>query len=188
MLRGNLAPAGAMNKAFAVPHEMHQHVGSARVFDFEDTAVDALLRREITPGDVAVIRYEGPRANGMPEMYYASTMISSDLTLNITTALVTDGRYSGAMRGPCVGHVAPEALDGGLIALVEEGDLIEINIPERRLAIVGVDGERVSEAEVDVVLEERRRQWVPPPRRHATGILSLYERVARSASEGASIT
>jgi dihydroxy-acid dehydratase len=96
-----------------------------------------LLKREITPGDVVVIRYEGPRANGMPEMYYASTIISSDLTLNVTTALVTDGRYSVAMRGPCVGHVAPEALDGGPIALVEENDLIEINIPERRLAIVG---------------------------------------------------
>jgi dihydroxy-acid dehydratase len=188
VLRGNLAPGGAMVKAFAVPHEMHEHVGPARVFDFEDTAVDALLKREITPGDVVVIRYEGPRANGMPEMYYASTIISSDYTLNVTTALVTDGRYSGAMRGPCVGHVAPEALDGGPIALVEEDDLIEINIPERRLAMVGVKGERVSAAEVDVVLEERRRQWVPPPRRHGTGILSLYERVARTASEGAAIT
>jgi dihydroxy-acid dehydratase len=188
VLRGNLAPGGAMIKAFAVPHEMHQHVGRARVFDFEDTAVDALLKRQITPGDVVVIRYEGPRANGMPEMYYASTIISSDPTLNVTTALVTYGRYSGAMRGPCVGHVAPEALDGGPIGLVEEDDLIEINIPERRLAIVGVNGERISEAEVDVRLEDRRRQWVPPPRRHGTGILSLYERVARTASEGAAIT
>jgi dihydroxy-acid dehydratase len=177
-----------MIKAFAVPHEMHEHVGRARVFDFEDTAVDALIKRQITPGDVVVIRYEGPRANGMPEMYYASTIISSDPTLNVTTALVTDGRYSGAMRGPCVGHVAPEALDGGPIGLVEENDLIEINIPERRLAIVGINGEQLSEAEVDVRLEDRRRQWVPPPRRHSTGILSLYERVARTASEGAAIT
>jgi dihydroxy-acid dehydratase len=121
-------------------------------------------------------------------MYYASTIISSDLTLNVTTALVTDGRYSGAMRGPCVGHVAPEALDGGPIALVEENDLIEINIPERRLAIVGVNGETLSASEVDVVLEGRRRQWVQPARRHSTGILSLYERVARTGSEGAAIT
>jgi dihydroxy-acid dehydratase len=188
VLRGNLAPGGAMIKAFAVPHEMHEHVGRARVFDFEDTAVDALIKREITPGDVVVIRYEGPRANGMPEMYYASTIISSDLTLNVTTALVTDGRYSGAMRGPCVGHVSPEALEGGPIALIADDDLIEINIPQRRLAIVGVNGERVSEAEVDIVLEERRREWVPPPPRHSTGILSLYERVARSASEGAAFT
>jgi dihydroxy-acid dehydratase len=188
VLRGNLAPAGAMVKAFSVPHEMHEHVGRARVFDFEDTAVDALLKRAIDPGDVVVIRYEGPRANGMPEMYYASSIISSDLLLNVTTALVTDGRYSGAMQGPCVGHVAPEALDGGPIALVEENDLIEINIPERRLAIVGAEGERISEAEVDDLLEHRRRMWVPPPRRHGSGILSLYERVARTASEGAAIT
>jgi dihydroxy-acid dehydratase len=188
VLRGNLAPGGAMIKAFSVPHEMHEHVGRARVFDFEDTAVDALLKREITPGDVVVIRYEGPRANGMPEMYYASAIMSSDLTLNVTTALVTDGRYSGAMRGPCVGHVAPEALDGGPIALVEENDLIEINIPERRLAIVGIHGEPASEAAVDVALEDRRRRWIPPPPRHRTGILSLYERVARTASEGAAIT
>lgn len=188
VLRGNLAPAGAMIKAFSVPPEMHEHIGRARVFDFEDTAVDALLKRDIAPGDVVVIRYEGPKANGMPEMYYASTIISSDLTLNVTTALVTDGRYSGAMRGPCVGHVAPEALDGGPIALVEENDLIEINIPERRLAIVGVNGEPVPAASVDVVLEQRRRRWVPPPSRHGAGILSLYERVARNVSEGAAIT
>jgi dihydroxy-acid dehydratase len=188
VLRGNLAPGDSMIKAFAVPPEMHEHVGKARVFDFEDTAVDALLKRHIAPGDVVVIRYEGPRANGMPEMYYASTIISSDPILNVTTALVTDGRYSGAMRGPCVGHVAPEALDGGPIALVEEDDLIEINIPERRLAIVGVNGQPASPAEVNTLLEDRRRRWVPPPQRHGTGILSLYERVARSASEGAAIT
>ncbi|MCL2396269.1 MAG: dihydroxy-acid dehydratase, partial [Acidimicrobiaceae bacterium] len=187
VLRGNLAPAGAMIKAFSVPPEMHQHTGPARVFDFEEPAVDALIRREIQPGDVVVIRYEGPRANGMPEMYYASTIISSDLLLNVSTALITDGRYSGAMRGPCVGHVAPEALDGGPIALVENDDLIEINIPDRRLAIVGVNGERMSEADVDKVLEQRRRQWVPPPRRHTSGILAIYERVARTASEGGAI-
>jgi dihydroxy-acid dehydratase len=188
VLRGNLAPDGAMIKSFSVPHEMHVHVGPARTFDFEDTVIDALLKREITPGDVIVVRYEGPRANGMPEMYFASTIISSDPTLNTTTALVTDGRYSGAMRGPCVGHVAPEALDGGPIALVEDGDLIEVNIPERRLAIVGVKGEGRAEADVEAVLAERRRHWAPPPPRHTTGILSLYSRVAGSTSTGAAIT
>jgi dihydroxy-acid dehydratase len=124
----------------------------------------------------------------MPEMYFASTIISSDPILNVTTAMVTDGRYSGAMRGPCVGHVSPEALDGGPIGLVEENDLIEINIPERRLAIVGVAGEPRTEAEVEAVLAERRRHWTPQSRRHTKGILSLYERVARRTSEGAAMT
>jgi dihydroxy-acid dehydratase len=121
-------------------------------------------------------------------MYYASAILSDDPVLNTTTAIVTDGRYSGAMSGPCVGHVAPEALNGGPIALVEEGDLIEINIPERRLAIVGTSGKRQSAKNIDTTLEQRRRIWKPPRRRHDTGILSLYERVARDAGEGASIT
>jgi dihydroxy-acid dehydratase len=188
VLYGNLAPDGAMIKAFSVPPEMHVHTGPARVFDFEDEAVHALLGRKVTPGDVLVIRYEGPRANGMPEMYYAAAILSDDAVLNTTTAIVTDGRYSGAMSGPCIGRVAPEALNGGPIGLVEEGDLIEINIPERRLAIVGTGGERQSPETIDATLAQRRRIWKPPKRRHDTGILSLYERVARSAAEGASIT
>jgi dihydroxy-acid dehydratase len=137
---------------------------------------------------VLVIRYEGPRANGMPEMYYAAAILSADEVLNTTTAIVTDGRYSGAMRGPCVGHVSPEALNGGPIGLVEEGDLIEINIPQRRLAIVGTGGEHQSPETIDATLAQRRSIWKPPRRRHDTGILSLYERVARDAGEGASIT
>jgi len=188
ILYGNLAPGGAMIKAFSVPSEMRVHTGPARVFDFEDEAVHALMGRKVTPGDVLVIRYEGPRANGMPEMYYASAILSDDPVLNTTTAIVTDGRYSGAMSGPCVGHVAPEALNGGPIALVEDGDLIEINIPERRLAIVGTSGEHQSPETVDKKLAKRRRIWKPPKRRHETGILSLYEQVARDAGEGASIT
>ena len=188
VLRGNLAPEGAMIKEFSVPSEMHVHVGPARIFDFEPPAIEALTRREITPGDVVVIRYEGPRANGMPEMYFASTIISSDRTLNTTTALVTDGRYSGAMEGPCVGHVTPEALDGGPIALIEDDDLIEINIPERRLAVVGVKGQRLPEDQVEAELAERRRHWTPQPPRHSKGILALYARVARGSSDGASIT
>jgi dihydroxy-acid dehydratase len=187
ILYGNLAPDGAMIKTFSVPKEMHIHTGPARVFEHEDDAVHALLQRQLTPGDVMVIRYEGPRANGMPEMYFAAAMLSADPVLNVTTAIVTDGRYSGAMQGPCIGHVAPEALDGGPIALVAEGDLIEINVPERRLAIVGINGEPRPANQVDEVLAERRRTWTPPQPRHATGILSLYSRVARGASEGGSI-
>ncbi|GIL29434.1 dihydroxy-acid dehydratase [Actinocatenispora comari] len=185
ILYGNLAPDGAMIKTFSVPQQMHTHVGPARVFDFEDEAVHALLQRQVSPGDVLVIRYEGPRANGMPEMYYAAAILSADPALNTTTAIVTDGRYSGAMKGPCVGHVAPEALDGGAIALVQDGDLVEIDIPARRLAVVGVDNERRPADEIDAVLAERREVWRAPAPRHETGILSLYSRVAGSSRDGA---
>jgi dihydroxy-acid dehydratase len=188
VLYGNLAPGGAMIKAFSVPTEMRVHTGRARVFDFEDEAVHALVGRKVSPGDVLVIRYEGPRANGMPEMYYAAAILSADPVLNTTTAIVTDGRYSGAMSGPCIGHVAPEALDGGPIGLVQDGDLIEINIPERRLAVVGTEGEHKPPETIDTAFTDRREIWRPPKPRHDTGILSLYSRVARGAAEGASIT
>jgi dihydroxy-acid dehydratase len=188
VLYGNLAPGGAMIKAFAVPREMHVHTGRARVFDFEEEAVHALVGRKVTPGDVLVIRYEGPRANGMPEMYYAAAILSADPVLNVTTAIVTDGRYSGAMQGPCVGHVTPEALDGGPIGLVEEDDLIEINIPERRLAVVGTNGEHRPPDVIEKTLAGRREIWKPPKPRYDTGILALYSQVARGAAEGASIT
>jgi dihydroxy-acid dehydratase len=189
ILRGNLAPEGAMIKTFSVPEEMRVHVGPARIYEHEDEAVKALVDRVVKPGDVVVIRYEGPRANGMPEMYFAATILSSDPDLNHTTALITDGRYSGAMSGPCIGHVTPEALEGGPIALVEENDLIEVNIEQRRLDVVGVNGRRLDADEITRVLAERRRSWSPQPSRYqGLGILSLYERVARGASHGASIT
>lgn len=188
VLRGNLAPNGSVIKVFSVPKEMHIHVGPARVFDSEEVALDALKNRQVFPGAVVVIRYEGPRANGMPEMYFASTIIAADPTLNTTTALITDGRFSGAMKGPCVGHITPEALEGGPIALIEEKDLIEINIPERRLAIVGVQGQRLPEDQVEHMLAERRTRWKAPLPRHRSGILSLYGRVASGSAEGASLT
>jgi D-3-phosphoglycerate dehydrogenase len=188
ILRGNIAPGGAMIKAFSVPEDMHVHVGPARVFDDEQDCLDALRRSTIKPGDVMVIRYEGPRANGMPEMYFASAVLAADPILSHSTALITDGRYSGAMKGPSIGHVSPEALDGGPIALVEEGDLVEISIPERKLALVGIHGRRMIESDVARELAERRARWKPPPPRHTTGILSLFARVATSASEGAAMT
>jgi dihydroxy-acid dehydratase len=187
ILRGNIAPDGAMVKTFSVPEEMHVHTGPARVFEDEPEAIDALVERRITPGDVMVIRYEGPHANGMPELYFAAAILAADPALSHTTAIVTDGRYSGAMRGPCIGHVAPEALDGGPIALIEENDLIELNVPERSLAIVGVDGEPRPEDEVTEILAQRRGRWSPRPPRHSRGILSLYEQVASDASHGASL-
>jgi dihydroxy-acid dehydratase len=187
ILRGNIAPEGAMVKTFSVPEEMHVHTGPARVFEDEPDAIDALVERKITPGDVMVIRYEGPRANGMPEMYFAAAILAADPALNHSTAIVTDGRYSGAMRGPCIGHVTPEALDGGPIALVEENDLIELNVPERRLSIIGIDGHPRSADEVTEILAERLARWSPRPPRHSKGILSLYEQIASGASHGASL-
>jgi dihydroxy-acid dehydratase len=187
ILRGNLAPEGAMVKTFSVPKEMHVHTGPARVFEDEPDAIDALIERRIRPGDVMVIRYEGPRANGMPEMYFAAAILAADPELNHTTAIVTDGRYSGAMKGPCVGHVTPEALEGGPIALVEENDLIELNAPERRLAVVGIDGRPRPEEEVTEILAQRRERWSPRAPRHSQGILSLYEQVASGASHGAAL-
>jgi dihydroxy-acid dehydratase len=192
ILRGNIAPGGAVIKAFTVPKEMHVHTGLARVFDTEDAALDSLIGRhgakKVAPGEVVVIRYEGPRANGMPEMYFASAIIAADPALNHTTALITDGRYSGAMKGPCVGHVTPEAIDGGPIALVEENDLIEINIPDRHLGIVGIGKKPAEPGAVERALAERRKHWVTPPFRHTRGILSLYSRVATSSSEGGLMT
>jgi dihydroxy-acid dehydratase len=187
ILRGNLAPEGAMMKTFSVPKEMHVHTGPARVFEDENDAIDALVDRKIEPGDVLVILYEGPRARGMPELYFAAAILASDPVLGSTTAMVTDGRYSGAMQGPCIGHVAPEALDGGPIALVEENDLIEVNVPERRLAMIGIDGELRPDDEVTEILAERRQRWSPRAPRHSRGILSLYEQVATSASHGAAL-
>jgi len=188
ILRGNIAPEGAMVKSFSVPKEMHVHTGPARVFENEPEALDALVERRIKPGDVMVIRYEGPHANGMPEMYFAAAILAADSELSHTTAIVTDGRYSGAMKGPCIGHVAPEALDGGPIALVAENDLIELNVPDRRLAVVGIDGQTRPEGEVTEILAERRSRWSPPPPRHTRGILALYQRIASGASHGASLT
>jgi len=185
VLRGNLSPGGAVIKHFSVPKEMHVHVGPARVFDTEDKAVEALINRDVKPGDVVVIRYEGPKANGMPEMYYATAIIAASKELSATCAVITDGRYSGAAKGPAVGHITPEALDGGPIALVEEGDLIEINVPERRLAITGTSEGALDPAQMDALLEARRSRWTQPKPRHTRGILSLYSKVAASPTDGA---
>jgi dihydroxy-acid dehydratase len=188
ILRGNIAPEGAMIKSFTIPEDMHVHVGPARVFDREADCLEALKHHRIVPGDVIVIRYEGPRGNGMPEMYFASAVLDADPVLGQSTVLITDGRYSGAMKGPCIGHVSPEAADGGPIALVEEGDLIELDIPARKLGLVGLHGRRATEADIARALEGRRSRWTPPPPRHTTGILSLYAQVASTASAGASLT
>ena len=141
ILKGNLAPEGAVIKHTACPREMFQAVLRARPFDSEEECLDAVLHHKVEKGDAVFIRYEGPQGSGMPEMFYTSEAISSDKELGRSIALITDGRFSGASTGPVIGHCSPEAQTGGPIALVEEGDLIEIDIPARKLNIIGIKGE-----------------------------------------------
>ena len=184
ILRGNLAPEGAVVKHSAVPVEMHKALLRARPFDCEEDAIAAVIAHDIKPGDAVFIRYEGPKGSGMPEMFYTTEAISSDPELGKTIALITDGRFSGASKGPAIGHVSPEAAEGGPIALVEEGDLIQIDIPARVLAIVGVRGERKTPEEMDGILKERRAAWQPRPLRYQSGVLKIYSEHAVGPMKG----
>jgi dihydroxy-acid dehydratase len=185
VLEGNLAPGGAVMKHAAADPKMWEHVGPALVYDCEEDAIKGVLAHEVTPGTVVVIRNEGPRQAGMPEMYFCTTILSARPELATTTAIVTDGRFSGATKGPCIGHVTPEAAAGGPLALVEAGDLIEISVSKRLLAIVGIAGQRRSPEEIDAILADRRGRWTPPPPQHPFGVLSLFSRAAAGAMEGA---
>ncbi len=184
ILRGNLAPEGAVVKHSAVPEEMHRAVLRAKPFDCEEDAIAAVLARKIQPGDAVFIRYEGPKGSGMPEMFYTTEAISSDEELSRSIALITDGRFSGASKGPVIGHVSPEAAEGGPIALVEEDDLIEIDIPARALSIVGVKGVRRTPEEVESILLQRRTAWIPKPRRYPSGVLKIYAQHAVGPMKG----
>lgn len=185
VLKGNLAPEGAVIKHTACPEEMRKAVLTAKPFDSEEECLDAVLRHKVKKGDAVFIRYEGPKGSGMPEMFYTSEAISSDKELGRSIALITDGRFSGASTGPVIGHCSPEAVDGGPIALVEEGDLIEINVDERKLNIVGVRGTRMSPEEVDRILEERRAAWKPRERKYKKGVLRMFSEHAASPMKGA---
>ncbi|MBR5545601.1 MAG: dihydroxy-acid dehydratase [Clostridia bacterium] len=184
ILRGNLAPYGAVVKHSAVPKEMHQAVLRARPFDCEEDAIAAVLSHEIQPGDAVFIRYEGPKGSGMPEMFYTTEAIASDELLNCSIALITDGRFSGATKGPAIGHVSPEAAEGGPIALVEENDLIKIDIPNRLLAIVGAEGEHKTPEEMNIILAERKKNWQPRAPRYEKGVLKIYSEHAVSPMKG----
>jgi dihydroxy-acid dehydratase len=164
ILSGNLAPKGAVVKTIAVSPKMLKHTGPAKVFDSEKDSVDAMKKREIQPGDVIVIRYEGPKGGpGMPEMLVPTATISG-MGLSESVALVTDGRFSGATRGPCIGHVAPEAAEGGPIAIVKNGDKITIDIPNRVLKV------ELTEQEI----KKRLATWKPKPPRITKGYLTRY--------------
>lgn len=184
ILRGNLAPEGCVIKHTACPKEMFQAVLRARPFDSEEACIDAVLKKQVQPGDAIFIRYEGPKGSGMPEMFYTGEAICSDPELASSVALITDGRFSGASRGPVIGHVSPEAASGGPIALVEENDLIHIDVPARILEIVGVGGKELPPEEITAILEERKKAWKPKAPRYQKGILKLYSQHAVSPMKG----
>ncbi|MBI5643794.1 MAG: dihydroxy-acid dehydratase [Deltaproteobacteria bacterium] len=175
VLKGNLAPLGAVVKQSGVSDKMMRFKGTARVFDSEEAAMKAILGRTVKAGEVLVIRYEGPRGGpGMREML-APTATLMGMGLGESVALITDGRFSGGTRGPCVGHISPEAAEGGPIAFVKEGDVIELDIPGRRLEL------KVSEAELKV----RKAAWKVPPPKIKDGWLSRYAKAVTSANTGA---
>ncbi len=175
ILKGNIAPDGAVVKRAAVLESMMRHTGTAKVFDSEEEAITAIYGMQIQSGDVVVIRYEGPKGGpGMREMLGPTSAIAG-MGLDSTVALITDGRFSGASRGAAIGHVSPEAASGGNIGLLRTGDVIEIDIPAGTLNV------RLSGAELD----ERRKSWQPPEPRVKTGYLARYARMVSSASEGA---
>ena len=184
VLRGNLAPEGCVVKHSAVPKEMFHAVLRARPFDSEEEAIDAVLTHKIQPGDAVIIRYEGPKGSGMPEMFYTTEAISSDPKLAASIALITDGRFSGASKGPAIGHVSPEAAQGGPIALIEENDLIELDIPGRKLQIVGIAGVKLDANEISNILQARKNEWTPRPPRFQNGVLRLYSKHASSPMKG----
>jgi dihydroxy-acid dehydratase len=175
ILYGNLAPSGAVVKASAVHPNMLVHSGPAKVFDSEEDCTHAFENNEIKPGDVVVIRYEGPKGGpGMREMLMI-TMRISETALNTSVALVTDGRFSGGSGGLSIGHVSPEAMEGGPIAVVREGDTILIDVPNRRLS-AEIDGDEII---------RRLSAWTPPEPRVKRGYLGLYAKTTSSASKGA---
>ena len=178
VLKGNLAPDGCVVKQSAVAPEMMKHEGPARVFNSEEEAIETIYAGGIKPGDVVVIRYEGPKGGpGMREMLNPTSAIAG-MGLGESVALITDGRFSGATRGAAIGHVSPEAAAGGNIALVEEGDIIAIDIKNCSIQL------KVSDAE----LEERRKAWVCPEPKVKTGYLARYAKLVSSADKGAILT
>lgn len=175
VLRGNIARDGAVVKKSAVVEEMLKHEGRAKVFDSEEEAIEGILSNKIEAGDVVVIRYEGPKGGpGMREMLSPTSVISG-MGLDKSVALITDGRFSGATRGAAIGHISPEAAEGGEIALIENGDIISIDILNGKLDL------KVA----DEVLEERRKKLVIPEPKIKNGYLSRYAKLVSSASEGA---
>jgi len=188
LLKGNIAVEGAVIKHSAVDEKMHNVVCQARVFNSEEAAYDAIIGNDIKAKDVVVIRYEGPKGSGMPELFYTTEAIASNPKLSNSVALITDGRFSGATRGPAIGHVSPEAADGGAIGLLEDGDLIQIDIANRTLNMIGERGVVKTKEEIDIVLQKRKLNYVKPILHERKGVLKRYTHLAVSAIKGAYIS
>jgi dihydroxy-acid dehydratase len=184
ILKGNIAPLGCVIKKIAMPNESKYFLAPAKCYDSQDSALKDILKENIKPETVIIVRYEGPKGSGMPEMFYVTEAIASIPKLSSSVAIVTDGRFSGATRGPDIGHVSPEAVEGGPIALIEDGDLIKIDINNREINVVGINGKQISLDEIDLIFGERRIKWKPKPNKFKDGILSIYTRIASNASEG----
>ncbi|HAS81523.1 MAG TPA: dihydroxy-acid dehydratase, partial [Verrucomicrobia bacterium] len=178
ILHGNLAPEGAVVKKAGVAAVMQVFEGKAVIFNSQDEACAGILAGKVKAGDVVVIRYEGPKGGpGMQEMLAPTSYIMGQ-GLGESVALITDGRFSGGTRGACIGHVSPEAAEGGMIALIEDGDVIKINIPERSLEVC-LD---------NATIERRKAGFTPPPPRPVDGYLRRYSKMVNNASSGAVLT
>ena len=184
VLKGNLAPEGAVVKYSACEESMRKHQGKAVVFNCEEDAHDAVVEGRINPGEIMIIRYEGPRGSGMPEMLMTTEAIVCDHKLNGKVSLITDGRFSGATRGAAIGHVSPEAAVGGPIAYVETGDIIAYDVYEKTINIVGLCGTPLSPEEVQKGLEERKKTQ-PLVKKPYKGVLKRYTDHAETAMKGA---
>lgn len=185
VLKGNLAPEGSVIKYSACAQSMRRMQGAVRVYNSEEAAHDAVVRGDINPGEILVIRYEGPRGSGMPEMLMTTEAIVCDRRLNGSVSLITDGRFSGATRGAAIGHVSPEAAAGGPLAYLCDGDIVEYDIEKRTLNVVGIQGKLVGADAATAVLEERKGTMplrTPPVRK---GVLKRYTEFAISAMKGA---
>lgn len=187
VLKGNIAPDGAVIKYTACSPDMHKHTGPAKVYNSEEAAQEAIINNKVNPGDVIFICYEGPKGSGAPEMLMTTDAIVFDKRLNGSVALVTDGRFSGATHGPCIGHVSPEAADGGPIALVEDNDIVEIDVHARKLNIIGINGEIKSAEEIAEIFTKRKQKWTPPDYSKRKGVFKQYTERAKSLMAGAYI-
>lgn len=187
-LSGTLAPDGAVMKTSALPEAMRRFAGRARVFNASADALAAITHGAIQPGDAVIIRYEGPAASGMPEQFYVTEALASNPRLCTSVALMTDGRFSGASRGPMIGHIAPEAMRGGPIAFVKEGDTVAFDRDAGSLDIIGIGALESSRDAVIQALAERRSRWTPPAPRYTVGLLGMYTRLALSAPEGGGLS